>query len=182
VGASHRRERIFIMAYRGSERSQGKLKARAACASTERGSRTNLADPDHHKPPSQPRERGPESAAPTGSGGVGDTTSSRREGTAGGSRPSGKVTGQPQRQCERVLPLFAPGPTHPAWPTILECYPELAPAVKPTVRKLVDGASRGVEFRVNQLRACGNSVVPCQAAVAFTYMWHFLELQKGLYK
>ena len=85
---------------------------------------------------------------------------------------------------------FPPGPAdREAWERILAVYPELAPAVvaEPTNRKnrqvgissrfgYASGAeiepavcrvADGMAYRVDRLRACGNGVVPLQAAVAF---------------
>lgn len=69
------------------------------------------------------------------------------------------------------FPLFAPGPEHAVWRTVLEHAPWLSPAVESGFRCLVDGTSVVVdESRTDQLRALGNGVVPLQSAVAFTLL------------
>lgn len=66
-----------------------------------------------------------------------------------------------------ALPLFAPGPLDPRWARIIAYRPDLAPAIEPGLRVLVDGLAYVVdESRADQLRAGGNGVVPAQAACA----------------
>ena len=60
--------------------------------------------------------------------------------------------------------LFPPRPIDPQWGTILKQYPESAPAVEFDFRRMDDGTPN----RVDRLRALGNTVVPLQAAYAFT--------------
>ncbi|WP_284393573.1 DNA cytosine methyltransferase [Acidovorax sp. SUPP2825] len=67
----------------------------------------------------------------------------------------------------RGTPLFAPGPIDPRWAGFVAHRPDLAPAVEPGVRMLVDGMAYLVdESRAHQLRQVGNGVVPLQAAAA----------------
>lgn len=55
-----------------------------------------------------------------------------------------------------------------AWARILCARPDLAPAVKPGLRLLVDGIPCVVdEYWADRIRACGNGVVPVCAAKAF---------------
>lgn len=57
------------------------------------------------------------------------------------------------------LPLFPPGPDDfDVWARLLDRTPEVEPALC--------GVAHGVANRVDSLRACGNGVVPLQAAVA----------------
>lgn len=88
---------------------------------------------------------------------LGDTTGSRREGWSGFGRCA-----------DERLP-FPPGPAdRDAWARIIEASPHLAPAVEPGVRVLADGLALVVDAaRADQLRGCGNGVVPLQAALAF---------------
>lgn len=74
------------------------------------------------------------------------------------------------------LPIFAPGPDgRREWQAILDHYPDLAPAVEktsePFIRRMVDGHLIWVDpagvYRKWRLRALGNSVVPLAAAYAF---------------
>lgn len=60
--------------------------------------------------------------------------------------------------------LFPPGPADTArWADILADRPDLAPATESEFRGLADGAAA----RVDRLRAAGNGVVPVQGAAAF---------------
>ena len=77
-----------------------------------------------------------------------------------------QLQGQEEGQKWPQLPTFPPVPSSTAWKEILEYWPELAPAkeeAQPSVRRVANG----VTFRVERLRACGNSVVPIVAAKAF---------------
>ncbi|MBF3745753.1 DNA cytosine methyltransferase [Burkholderia pseudomallei] len=66
-----------------------------------------------------------------------------------------------------LLDLFAPGPIDDRWPGIIANRSDLAPAIEPGVRVLVDGLAYVMdESRNHQLRQVGNGVVPLQAAVA----------------
>lgn len=69
---------------------------------------------------------------------------------------------------ERGSPfIFAPGPGSGEWGRIIAHYPNLAPAVEPGFRVLVDGLAYVVDqSRADQLRCGGNGVVAAQAAVA----------------
>jgi DNA (cytosine-5)-methyltransferase 1 len=69
---------------------------------------------------------------------------------------------------------FPPGPgaTGDAWAAILAERPDLAPAIEPGLRGVVDGPAGGVGrrwpiARADQLRVLGNGVIPLVAAVAF---------------
>jgi DNA (cytosine-5)-methyltransferase 1 len=76
-----------------------------------------------------------------------------------------------ESQCASIeragLPLFAPGPAETdVWFQLLEERPELAPALESKVRGVVDGLAR-----TKWLRLLGNGVVPLQAAYAFCSLW-----------
>lgn len=63
--------------------------------------------------------------------------------------------------------IFAPGPQCDDWGGIIADRPDLAPAIEPGLRVLVDGVAYVVdESRPDQLRCSGNGVVPLQAAMA----------------
>ncbi len=89
------------------------------------------------------------------------------------------------------LPVFAPGPSDPAWLGILEACPWLAPALpddalrfagdrlapgdavetESSVHGLADGLAPDlVRARADMLRIAGNGVVPWQAECAFTQL------------
>jgi len=62
------------------------------------------------------------------------------------------------------LPAWPPSPEERAfWGRVLERWPDLAPAIEPSVR----GVAGGSADRVDRLRALGNGVVPQQVALAF---------------
>lgn len=64
--------------------------------------------------------------------------------------------------------LFAPGPADPRWAGILADHPELAPALEPTFRSVVDGVAFSMgDSRAARLKCVGNGVVALCAAVAF---------------
>jgi len=72
----------------------------------------------------------------------------------------------------RVLPLFPPGPDdRNAWRAILAKRPDLAPAIEPGLRRVVDG----VASRADRLRLLGNGVVPLEGAYAFATLMARLE-------
>ena len=61
--------------------------------------------------------------------------------------------------------LFAPGPADPRWGAILADHPELAPALEPTFRSVVDGLAFSMgDSRAARLKCVGNGVVALQAA------------------
>lgn len=97
---------------------------------------------------------------------VGDASSARPQGLAEGTHAPGReVSSGPTGPAGREL--FAPGPSDPRWPSIIVERPDLAPAVEPGLRVLVDGVAYVVdESRADRLRAIGNGVVALQAAVA----------------
>lgn len=77
-------------------------------------------------------------------------------------RHQGRTTAE---LCE--APLFAPGPTDPIWPGIIQHWPHLAPALEPNFHRVVDGlAHRMDDCRPQRLKCCGNGVVAAQAAFA----------------
>lgn len=70
-----------------------------------------------------------------------------------------------------ALPLFAPGPADPRWPAILAEHPELAPALEPAFRRVVDGLAFDMgDSRAARLKCIGNGVVALQAAAAFVVL------------
>ena len=73
-----------------------------------------------------------------------------------------------------TLPFFAPGPSDlRIWGRVVThgSLDGLAPATQPGVRLLADGLALVVdESRPQQLRACGNGVVPLQAAFALVVL------------
>lgn len=100
-----------------------------------------------------------------------DASQQRQPEPAGGEHA--RTHGEPQRSADALsvrdaLPLFAPGPADPRWPAILASYPELAPALEPSFRRVVDGLAFHMDdSRSPRLKCIGNGVVALQAGLAF---------------
>lgn len=161
VGASHRRERVFVMAHalRGE---------RESWAGRERvfDGGENVADsPQRSRRIDQPG-RGPDRRTIAGRAGeVVDYAAGSRCNEAW-QRPSADSGGRECLLGEGCNPMgiFAPGPGAD-WSAIPQ---HLWPAVERNFRFVVDGRSILVdESRADALRCIGNAVVPLQAAVAF---------------
>ncbi len=180
VGASHRRERVFILAFMANA-SDGLMRAEEPASVDRRrpsghDSRTggDVANTEQHAG-ERSRPRDPAAAGTSGeSTGCGVQLAipalaglpERRTdiGAAGRQEPPGS-TGF------RIGEIFAPGPSDERWPAIIEHCPWLAPATESGVCGMVDGGAMVVDAsRTNQLRAIGNGVVPAQAALAFTVL------------
>ena len=62
------------------------------------------------------------------------------------------------------------------WRDIIKRRPDLAPAIEPKVRGVVNGPARGLGFTIaDQLRLLGNGVVPQQAALAWRILWKVMN-------
>lgn len=171
AGAPHKRERLFILAYReGVERGVQLHSGKSQQAGIEpRGSGEGVADAgrERHQRRGAAREVGgaapaqlgeacerewPRDAADDRSTGVGDADEQGLEGRSGSECGGGDE-----------LPAWPPGPAErDRWSWVLERWPRLAPAVEPELRGLADGLSP----RVDRLRAAGNGVCPEEAADA----------------
>lgn len=195
VGAPHRRERLFILAYSKSERygrgdcikcgDEGGIIQPCQCTGCQVGSETEGC--------------GSELAYARDTGLQGTTRYDCHEkGTvcAGVQSDGDRVRGRTgrgsnelahssyerlegdgpsrQKECEnesRTLPFYPPGPKDPRWGWITEHYPELAPALckvhetEPEICEL-DNAWK-IEDRMAALMMLGNAVVPAQAEHAF---------------
>lgn len=190
VGAPHKRERWFCLAHRAQrgqrERGQspagdglpdGRDEAMAYAKNPDRGRRIGgaeegagpgeggrrgftgggegLANAEHGEIPNAGRGTlGRDGLGQSSE--MGNATSPRRQGWSGIGRCA-----------DERLP-FPPGPAdRDAWARIIERSPHLAPAVEPGLCVLVDElALVADESRADQLRGCGNGVVPLQAAFA----------------
>ena len=157
VGASHKRERLFILAYR----TDAEWWARKRRAET--GTR--------------PKECG-RRRSPVGGGALADPGSGRRSGAepivGEGCGAPREEWGQQANGLEGLCGVFAPGPGNlRIWGRIVSdgSLNGLAPATQPGVRMLADGVALVVdESRRDQLRAIGNGVVPLQAAYALSVL------------
>jgi DNA (cytosine-5)-methyltransferase 1 len=189
VGASHGRERLFIMADRSDDlrrpdrRGVGCIQGESEGAScvrpirqgdgrsrlTRSGTESSLAECALVDSASERRREGrPEhelrsgrhSATDSG-GALADADGLRRRHENDQGEPSASAL---HLDAALVAGMpFAPGPSDPRWPAIIRDAPDLEPAV----RRMADGLAN----RVDRLRACGNGVVPLVAA----YAWRTLE-------
>jgi len=143
VGASHRRERVFILA---------ELANADTCGFATQRRQVNPA-PDRRR---QSQPRGKRAC-------MADAKRARLE-----VRPGESIDARTQRPpAERGcldLDIFAPGPDDPDWPAILDVRPDLAPALPQSELRRM---AYGVADRVDRLRLAGNGVVPLAAAYAF---------------
>ena len=160
VGASHRRERLFILAYRsgifGERRvaeGSGKQQQQAPA-----GSECRVVA-DATRPGAGQHQLGPRVMPSGGEPAMGD---------ANGTGLERRSHAQYDSADEEFA--FPPGPTdHGRWWRLLIKWPDLEPAV----RRGADGLAN----RVDRLRLCGNGVVPLAAAYAF----HVLSTQAELF-
>ena len=139
LGATHRRERVFVLAHRTG------FNAKTSCKRNHRSTEEWGGASGHEF-----NRNGPE-VAHTASRGCGQDEQSC----------TGNGSVKPEQHCERrPLPVFPPGPAaRERWGQILEEFPQ----VEPAVCGVVDGRTS----RVDELRTLGNGVVPVVAGYAF---------------
>lgn len=190
VGASHERERVFILAYSESEvrrcgfrqgwaqrdgRSVGGSQPEMDLADTER----EPGSAEHEQGPRERQDRGAQHGTMPGK----DGDQLAYAGRAGlqGHAGDGNQRDQPGRQHKGQAGSiaasgpnmdFAPGPgAGHIWRGIIANFPHLAPAVEPGFRVLLDGTSLVLDAsRADQLRCIGNGCVPLQAATAIAIL------------
>jgi DNA (cytosine-5)-methyltransferase 1 len=183
VGASHERERVFIVAH--SRLQYRNLQQRKARPEHPRSS-GELADAASNGR----RQSQPVRAPRQPHDGVAQLADANRSRLQGGVRHE-TANGWPDID-ECGTGLFAPGPDDPRWPDILGTAPWCTPAIRAGsvrvgwddatqsfvalppesgVRELADGPAVVVdEYRAHQLRLGGNGVVPLQAATAIAVL------------
>ena len=177
VGASHRRERLFILAYRNDGlgiAENGKIQA-GWSSSGNGGER--VADSYDSGIPALRHEVEREGSENSEKG---KDRSQREPGR------HGEVVGNADRarlqrwrchsKCAYERPSWPPSPSNTdAWAEVLRERPDLAPAtVKHPVRRVDDGSPPELA-RTAQLRILGNGVVPEQASVAFRLLKERLQ-------
>lgn len=167
VGASHKRERLFILAHAagaGAWLDQSWLPegivgncAAVVDSSCHRDQRTSGHVPETHGGPDRQCLRLPNNAG----NGLADPLKSGLEGF-----PWHEEAGNgADIACGNGFPPWPPGPRNiEAW----GCVP--AP-LKPAVHRMADGMAD----RVDRIRLCGNGVVPLAAAYAFRTLASFIE-------
>jgi len=164
VGASHRRERCFILAYsRHDARSPELGQQRNESPEVSVVERTKSDQLGYsNKPRTENRGSQPSRAVTQQrSGSVGDTDGCGRWEEGDAEQSSGRTDWA-------ELPLWAPGPQDAeGWRQILATDPTLEPSIR--------GDADGLASRVDRLRILGNGVVPQQAALAFHILWNRQE-------
>lgn len=160
VGATHHRDRLFILAYSRREREHGEQPWWPARA---RGQGPALSGADGHvlaNPASDGRGQGRAESDAQGSAEprepsaahVADSSSARREGHGS---EDGVRAEEPWAHG-----YWPPPPDADEWRAVVASRPDL----EPSVRRVADGLAN----RVDRLRLTGNGVVPRQAAHALT--------------
>jgi DNA (cytosine-5)-methyltransferase 1 len=173
VGAAHKRERIFILAKRRHGVGWGNGARKDALPETgasEKGwhavgkSGGSVGDtllPQRTAYEHEVRTGG--DASDDAGGDLADTDSARPQGRSGsGQGQEGRQDeGRQAGDCGR--PLFAIGPDDlNMWARVLS----ESPTLEPSICRMADGAAERLDHSKDRLRACGNGVVPLQAAVA----------------
>lgn len=181
VGASHRRERFFLMAdcIDGGQPEQpqqhgwaigGCAGDGADCGYALRRDHhevalRSVADTDVARSPLGPRPEvgrgalGQERPAAGVRGDVLADASMREQWRSRQWRAGERPEQLPPGGHGSGFPAFAPGPADGRWPKILARAPHLEPAVR--------RVAHGMAGRIERLRACGNGVVPLAAAHAW---------------
>jgi DNA (cytosine-5)-methyltransferase 1 len=187
VGASHERERVWIMAHdpRRSRRllenaRHDGLWGRPGPGETEGGrphAETSgrsvfVVDSDDkrfvQRRPAESGEAEHDSAERAGAR-VCATGAELVDADSSGRRPQGDREQSPTGTDWGIVGIFAPGRSSHRWPRIIETSPWLSPAIESGLHGVVDGSAVVVAAsRRHQLRAIGNGGVPLCSAVAFT--------------
>ena len=158
VGAPHRRERLFILAYSKSERygrgdcikcgDEGGIIQPCQCTGCQVGSETEGCGSE-----------------------LAHSECQRTQVPSSRQHPAKQWDGDNFKEHYDRIPEFPPGPGDPRWGWIVAHYPELAPALckvhetEPEICEL-DNAWK-IEDRMAALMMLGNAVVPAQAEHAF---------------
>ena len=171
VGAPHRRERCFIMAYR-SGITELKQNDTARTQSQRRNTREesswrskHLEDTGHCTGFDVCGESRHEDGERQGES---DSGNSSRRCLGDADRQGSQGRGEPERERGYKLPAWPPGPSDTdAWARVLATDPTLEPSIR--------GDADGLAARVDRLRILGNGVVPQQAALAYHTLWNRQE-------
>jgi len=186
IGASHKRERVFVLAHAESDPGRPGIGAEKTGIRQNRIRRRGLAidggelaDPDGKGRRQAERGEAEEGRPVEPRGGMAEPDGPRRQAPGAGRQK------HPRREPEQErLPVFPPGPgDRDGWSRVLAARPDLAPAIggeaeaQSLVRRVADGLPGGLERRgesdrPDRLCALGNAVVPACACVAFLSLTH----------
>lgn len=175
VGAPHKRERVFILAYAGHTERPGRD---GASGGTEGEPRPELASrgSDVADGAGARREEAGErrlehagGEPETGRGAVGDAIGTGGERGLPGRGADAEGWQEPDGSTWQSGGVFPPGPgERERWAILIAGHPELSPATEPAVRGVADGLATRMDLsRAQRLRMLGNGVVPQQAEAAF---------------
>ena len=180
LGATHKRERVWILAYKPGIRYEATGGTRSGRSGTEsEDGHQTLADTISEG--SEGRQGGKENhdeEFPTTKRGCRDDVADST-----GERGELKASREHSRFCNAFAgcdEVFPPGPGHfGEWERILEYDSNLAPALpKSEIRGMVDGSSRWVD----EIRSLGNALVPVVGAYAFITLAEcagLIEFERG---
>lgn len=163
VGATHKRERLFILANSGRRRHAAQQRhgrklqeASHQLANTASGCQSGCSK----------RQRQGQSGR---SGTIlADASQCRVEGIGTSGQQITQASAGQELSGRNGLPVFPLGPSDlEGWREVLEINPSLEPALC----RMADGMA----YRVDRLRMLGNGVVPLQAAYAFVSLWSALQ-------
>ena len=172
TGASHRRERLFILGLAnaelsGPQQSETDRRDRTGGAVVEGSGDMDVAECRRCEGAAVPTDERTDRAGVRRSAGASDEVADGAG--AGPPRRKGEPgdAGQERQAVERDsggLPLHAPGRNDwPAW----EAVAGLAPSVMPSIERPVRGVADGLASRADRLRCVGNGVDALAAAYAF---------------
>ena len=150
VGAPHKRERLFILAYARHQHEHIQQRSLRSEPAGERREMEHAAIDIRRAP----RDDGPEPSDGAGDRDVADAGTARSEEPTEALQTGGHLVGSP----------FPPGPDdRDAWARVLAEVPEAEPALCRVATEFPD--------RTHRLKALGNAVVPAQGAWAFRQLW-----------
>lgn len=105
------------------------------------------------------------------SGELDNTHSARPQRREYRTEPASIERTEPHGSTSERSSFFAPGPADPRWQEIISRTPELAPAIEPTFRIMVNGLAFDMgDSRAPRLKCVGNGVVALCAATALVVL------------
>ncbi|WP_434513799.1 DNA cytosine methyltransferase [Dechloromonas sp. ARDL1] len=177
VGASHGRARWFCVAWRELADTGHDRHGRSAEGVTERDEAFRITAPQDFNVADSSRHvwDGAGDGQSSGRRGICEAGNAVADPDSSGQRAGGRCWNDSERNARALaeqrgdagVGLFAPGPSDPRWSAIIDRHPELAPALEPTFRRLVNGLAFDMgDSRAARLKCVGNGVVALCAAVA----------------